>query len=110
MRNKAKKFKRETYVDKYSKRATCIKLKYAIGFQGESRYQTFGLRYLDHNNENSIIVKFNIYIPLYIYPCQIFSKYGTQVALNTQIFGGYKKNHMAAIININSSREILVVI
>ena len=50
MRNKAKKFKRETYVDKYSKRATCIKLKAACDFQGESRYQTVGLRYLDHNN------------------------------------------------------------
>ena len=79
MRNKAQKFKCETVVGKYSKEATYITFKAAIGFQGNSIYWTVSLRYLDNNNENGIIFKFNRYIYLYIYPCQIFSKHGTQV-------------------------------
>ena len=47
-------------------------------------------------------MKFNRYIPLYIYPIQIFSKHGTQVALNPQ-FSGISENkiiwQISSIIN-----------
>ena len=85
---KIKIFKRKTVVDNYSKGETYLLFKTAIGFQENWRYRTVSLRYLDHNNENGIIVKFNIYITLYIYPCQILSKHGTQVALNPRFSGG----------------------
>ena len=90
MCNKAQRFKCKNVVDKYSKGETYIPFKVAIGFQEKSRDRTISLRYLDHNNETGIIDKFNRYSPLYIYPCQIFSKYGTQVALNLQFSGGSK--------------------
>ena len=108
MHNKDQKFKRKTAVDKYSKVATYIPFKSAIDFQGNIIYLTVSLIYLDHNNENGIIVKFKIYITLYIYPCQIFSKHVTHVALTPQFCGRYKKNHMAA--KLNPSRESLAVI
>ena len=88
MRNKYQKIKRENVVDKYSKGATCILLKYDINFQGNSIDWNVSLRYLDHNDENGIIVKFNIYIPLYIYPYQLFSKHDTQLSLTPQLPGG----------------------
>ena len=91
MSNKAQKPKRENVVDKYSKGATYIPFKSEIDYQENSRYWTFSLRYLDHNNEDGIIIKFNRYIPLYIYPCQILSKHGTQVALIPQCSGVYDK-------------------
>ena len=71
MRKKAQTLKPETVVYKYSKRATYILFKAAIDFQENSRDRTVSLIYLDHNSENGIMVKLNIYISLYIYPCQI---------------------------------------
>ena len=38
MRKKAQRLKRETVVDKYTKRATCIKFKAVIDFQENRRY------------------------------------------------------------------------
>ena len=64
MRNKDQKFKRKTVADKYSKGVTYITFKAAIDFQENSRYLTVNLRYLDNNNENGIIIKFNRYITL----------------------------------------------
>ena len=102
MSNKAQKPKRENVVDKYSKGATYIPFKSEIDYQENSRYWTFSLRYLDHNNEDGIIIKFNRYIPLYIYPCQIFSKHGAQVAITPQ-FSGEPKNkiiwYISSILN-----------
>ena len=101
MRNKFQKFTCRTVVDMYSKVATYITFKNAIYYQENSTYSTFNLRYLDHNNENGIIVKFNRYIPLYIYPCQIFSKHGTQVALTPRFSGGSENKiiwHISSIL------------
>ena len=64
MCNKSQKSKRKTVVDTYSKGAIYIIFKAAIDFQENSRYRTISLRYLDNNNENDIIVKFNGYITL----------------------------------------------
>ena len=94
MCNKYQKFKRKTIVDHYSKVDTYIPFKAAIDFKGNSRDRTVSLIYLDHNNENFIIVKFYRYIPPYIYPCQIFSKNGTKVALNPIYYGVYKNKIM----------------
>ena len=70
---------------------TYIPFKSAINFQGNSRDQNVSLRYLYNNNENGIIFKFDRYNPLYIYPYQLFSKHGTQVALNPQFSGGSER-------------------
>ena len=64
MRNKDQKIKRETFVGEYSKGATYITSKAAIDFEENIRYWTVSLRYLDNNNKNGFIVKFNRYIPL----------------------------------------------
>ena len=58
---------------KYSKRAMYIPFKAAIDFKENIIDWNISLIYLDHNNEHVIIIKCNIYNPLFIYPYRIFS-------------------------------------
>ena len=81
IRDKATQFKNETDIKPYTYGATFVPYKVAIALQECTRDRIISLRVLDHNNQNGIIVKFQRYIPLFIYPCQVYSNHGVQMLL-----------------------------